>query len=185
MGEEYIERTRVHRKTDRPYFIDKMPNNWVNVGLIKMILPNAHIIDTRRHPVGCCLSMWKQHFARGQGFSYDMTDLARYYRDYVGLMDHFDQVAPSFIHRIYYEQMVAEQELQTRRLLGYLGLPFEQSCLDFWQNDRAVRTASSEQVRQPMFSDAVDHWRNFAPWLGPLIAELEPVIEGYPTWQAR
>jgi tetratricopeptide (TPR) repeat protein len=180
LGDEYIERTRVQRKTQRPFFIDKMPNNWAHIGLIRMILPNAKIIDARRHPAGCCLSVWKQHFARGQGFSYDLVDLARYYRDYVDLTDHFDQVMPGLVHRVIYERMVADMEAEVRRLLNYLDLSFEPSCLKFWENDRAVRTASSEQVRQPIFSDAVEHWRRFEPWIGPLLDELAPVIETYP-----
>lgn len=180
LGQEYLDRTRVHRKTGRPYFIDKMPNNWMHVGLIRTILPNAHIIDTRRHPVGCCLSMWKQHFARGQGFSYDLGNLARYYRDYEDLMTHFATVMPDMVHRVVYERMVADSEHEIRTLLDYLQLPFEEACVSFWRNDRAVRTASSEQVRQPIFTDAVDHWRNFEPWLGSLLRELAPVIETYP-----
>lgn len=180
LGDEYIERTRIHRKTDRPFFIDKMPNNWAHIGLIRMILPNAKIVDARRHPVGCCLSVWKQHFARGQGFSYDLVDLARYYRDYVDLTQHFDNVIPGHVHRVIYERMVADSESEVRRLLSLLDLPFEPACLKFWENDRAVRTASSEQVRQPIFSDAVEHWRRFEPWLGPLVRELEPVLETYP-----
>ena len=180
LGAEYLERTSVHRKTDRPYFIDKMPNNWTHIGLIRMILPNAHIIDTRRHPIGCCLSMWKQHFARGQAFSYDLGDLARYYRDYVTLTEHFSSAMPGLIHQVIYERMVADSETEVRKLLDFLDLPFEASCLKFWQNDRAVRTASSEQVRQPIFSEAVEHWRHFEPWLGDLITELKPVLATYP-----
>lgn len=180
LGEEYIERTRVHRQTDRPLFIDKMPNNWQHVGLIQLILPNAKIIDARRHPIGCCLSAWKQHFARGQAFSYDLGDLGRYYRDYVSLMEAFDRAAPGRVHRVVYERMVADTEGEVRRLLDYLGLPFEPNCLAFWKNDRAVRTASSEQVRRPIFTDAVDHWRRYEPWLGPLVDALGPVVAAYP-----
>ena len=181
LGQEYLDRTRVHRKTDRPYFIDKMPNNWLHVGLIKLILPNAQIIDTRRHPVGCCLSMWKQHFARGQGFSYDLEDLARYYSDYAGLMEHFAFVAPNMIHRVYYEQMVSDSESQIRSLIARLGLPFEDACLSFWKTDRAVRTASSEQVRTPIFTDAVEHWRQFESRLAPLVKTLGPLVDRYPA----
>jgi len=181
LGAEYIEGTRVHRKLGRPFFIDKMPNNWAHIGLIRTILPNARIIDTRRHPIGCCLSMWKQHFARGQAFSYDLVDLARYYSDYVSLTGHFDGALPGLVHRIFYERMVSDSEAEVRKLLGFLDLPFEPACLSFWENDRAVRTASSEQVRQPIFSDAVDHWRHFEPWLGDLVTELKPVLATYPT----
>jgi tetratricopeptide (TPR) repeat protein len=180
LGEEYIERTRVHRKTDRPRFTDKMPNNWQHVGLIRLILPNAKIIDARRHPMSCCFSGWKQHFARGQTFTYDLTDIGRYYRDYVGLMAHYDKAAPGAVHRVIYEQMVAETEAEVRRMLYYLGLPFEAGCLEFHRNTRAVRTASSEQVRQPIYTDAVEHWKVYAPWLGPLEAALGDVATRYP-----
>ena len=179
LGEEYLQRTRIHRRLDRPFFIDKMPNNWMHVGLIRMILPNARIVDARRHPVGCCLSAWKQHFARGQAFSYDLTDLGRYYHDYVALMGHFDRVSPGTVHRVIYEDMVCDTEREVRRLLDYLGLPFEESCLGFWQNERAVRTASSEQVRRPIFTEAVDHWRHFEPWLQPLMDALGSTLENY------
>ena len=179
LGEEYLERTRVYRRTDRPFFIDKMPNNWMHTGLIRLLLPNARIIDARRHPMGCCLSAWKQHFARGQGFSYDLADVGRYYRDYVEWMAHCDRVMPGAVHRVIYERMVADTEGEVRRLLAYLGIPFEADCLEFWRNDRAVRTASSEQVRQPIFTDAIDHWRRFEPWLDPLKHALGPALHDY------
>lgn len=179
LGEEYIERTRVHRQTGKPLFIDKMPNNWQHVGLIKLVLPNAKIIDARRHPLSCCLSAWKQHFARGQAFSYDMGEIGRYYRDYVALMAAFDAAAPGAVHRVIYERMVADTRGEVERLLDYLGLPFEEECLAFWQNKRAVRTASSEQVRTPIFTDAVEHWRHFEPYLAPLIDALGDVVEHY------
>jgi len=178
LGEEYLERTRVYRGTNRPYFIDKMPNNWMHVGLIQMILPNARIIDARRHPMACCLSVWKQHFARGQAFGYDLADIANYYRDYAALMDHFDRERPGAVHRVLYERMVADTEGEVRRLLAYLDLPFEDACLAFWKNDRAVRTASSEQVRSPIFKEAVDHWRHFEPWLDPVRQILGPLLQG-------
>lgn len=180
LGEEYIEKTRVHRKTDAPRFTDKMPNNWQHVGLIKLILPNAKIVDARRHPMSCCFSGWKQHFARGQTFTYDLTEIGRYYRDYVRLMAHYDAAAPGAVHRVIYERMVADQEAETRALLDYLGLPFEEACLEFHRNTRAVRTASSEQVRRPIYTDAVEHWKAFAPWLGPLEAALGDVAVCYP-----
>ncbi|RJG53251.1 sulfotransferase family protein [Sphingobium terrigena] len=181
LGEEYVERTRVHRQSNRPRFIDKMPNNWQHVGLIRLILPNAKIIDARRHPMGCCFSGWKQHFARGQAFTYDLNEIGRYYSDYVALMAAFNAAAPSHVHRVHYEQMVADTPGEVARLLDYLGLPFEEACLAFWRTERAVRTASSEQVRQPIFTDGVDHWRHFAPWLGPLEQALGPVIAAYPA----
>lgn len=181
LGEGYLETTRVHRKSDRPFFVDKMPNNFAHVGLILMALPNAKIIDARRHPMACCFSAFKQHFARGQGFSYDLTDLGFYYRDYVNLMAHFDAVAPGRIHRVHYEQMVEAPEAETRRLLDYCGLPFEEACLRFHETERAVRTASSEQVRKPIFRDGLDQWRHYEPWLGPLKAALGPVLDTYPN----
>jgi tetratricopeptide (TPR) repeat protein len=180
LGEEYLERAGVHRKLGRPFFIDKMPNNWAHVGLIHLILPNAKIVDARRHPLGCGFSAFKQHFARGQGFTYDLTDLGRYYGDYVALMEHFVAILPGRVHRVIYERMVADPEAETRALLAYCGLPFEDGCLRFYENDRAVRTASSEQVRRPIFTDAADHWRNYEPWLGPLKAALGPVLDAYP-----
>lgn len=179
LGEEYLRRTRIQRRTDRPYFIDKMPNNFAHLGLIRLILPRATIIDARRHPLGCCFSAFKQHFARGQGFSYDLEELGRYYRDYVDLMDHFDRVDPGAVHRVIYEQMVAAPELQIRNLLDHCGLDFEPTCLSFHQNSRAVRTASSEQVRRPIFTEGLEQWRAYEPWLEPLKAALGPALQ---TW---
>jgi tetratricopeptide (TPR) repeat protein len=180
LGEEYLARSAPQRKLGRPLFIDKMPNNFAHVGLIHLILPNAKIIDARRHPLGCCFSAFKQHFARGQGFTYDLTDLGRYYSDYVALMDHFDTVLPGRVHRVIYESMVADPETEVRRLLDHCGLGFEPGCLKFYENDRAVRTASSEQVRRPIFTEGVDQWRHFEPWLGPLKDSLGPVLAAYP-----
>jgi tetratricopeptide (TPR) repeat protein len=180
LGEEYLERARPHRKLGRPFFIDKMPNNFAHLGLIQLILPKAKIIDARRHPLGCCFSAFKQHFAQGQPFTYDLTDLGRYYADYVALMAHMDDVLPGRVHRVIYEQMVSDPEAEVRRLLDYCSLAFEPGCLRFYENDRAVRTASSEQVRQPIFTDAAEHWRRFDPWLGPLKAALGPVLDAYP-----
>jgi tetratricopeptide (TPR) repeat protein len=181
LGEEYLERTAVQRRLGRPLFIDKMPNNWAHTGFISLILPNARIIDARRHPLGCGFSGFKQHFARGQAFTYDLAEIGRYYADYVRLMAHFDAVAPGRVHRVIYEEMVADPETQTRRLLDYCGLPFEEGCLRFYENDRAVRTASSEQVRQPIFAEGVDQWRAYEPWLGPLKDALGPVLDAYPA----
>lgn len=180
LGEEYLDRTRVHRQTDRPLFIDKMPNNWQHVGLIRLILPNARIIDARRHPLSCCFSGWKQHFARGQTFTYDLEDIGRYYRDYVAMMARYDAAAPGAVHRVIYEDMVDRTESEVRRVLDYLGLPFEPGCLEFYNNDRAVRTASSEQVRKPIYRDAVEQWKSYDPYLGPLRAALGDVTEAYP-----
>lgn len=181
LGEEYLERARVHRKTDRPFFVDKMPNNWAHAGLIHLILPNAKIIDTRRHPLGCCFSNFKQHFARGQTFSYSLEDIGRYYADYVAAMAHIDAVLPGRVHRVLHEDMVADTETQVRRLLDHLGLPFDPACLRFWETERAVQTASSEQVRRPIFREGLDQWQHFDPWLGPLKAVLGGLDAHYPA----
>ncbi|MGP0056824.1 MAG: tetratricopeptide repeat-containing sulfotransferase family protein [Steroidobacteraceae bacterium] len=181
LGERYLESTRIYRKTGAPFFIDKMPNNWLYVGLIQLILPNARIIDARRHPLGCCFSAFKQQFARGQSFSYDLSDLGRYYRDYVDLMAHIDRVLPGRVHRVFYESMIEDTEAEVRRLLGYCELPFEERCLKFYENERAVRTASSEQVRRPIFREGMDRWRHYEPWLGPLKEALGSVLERYPA----
>ncbi len=180
LGQRYLQQTRIYRKQGAPFFIDKMPNNFAHAGLIQLILPNARIIDARRHPLGCCFSAFKQHFARGQHFTYSLDDVGRYYHDYVELMAHFDAVLPGRIHRVIYEQMVDDTEPQVRRLLEYCGLPFDERCLRFYENDRAVRTASSEQVRQPIFRDGVEHWKHFEPWLTPLKQALGPVLDSYP-----
>jgi len=182
MGEAYLERTKIHRKLGRAIFIDKMPNNFQHLGLIHLILPNARVIDARRHPLGACFSAFKQHFAQGQGFSYDLTDLGRYYRDYVAFMAHFDRALPGRVHRVIYEDMVEDTEGEVRRLLDYCGLPFEPGCLKFYDNQRAVRTVSSEQVRQPIFREGLDHWRRFEAWLGPLKEALGPALE---TWRGE
>jgi tetratricopeptide (TPR) repeat protein len=181
LGERYLEQTRIHRKTDAPFFIDKMPNNFMHIGLIQLILPNAKIIDARRHPMGCCFSGFKQQFARGQTFTYSLDEIGRYYCDYVELMAHFDAVLPGRIHRVIYETMVEDTEAEVRRLLDYCGLPFEEACLRFYENERAVRTASSEQVRRPIYREGVDQWRYYEPWLGPLAAALGRVLDVYPN----
>jgi tetratricopeptide (TPR) repeat protein len=180
LGEEYLEHTRIHRKLGRKFFIDKTPQNFSRIGLIHLILPNAKIIDAQRHPLACGLSCFKQHFARGHNFSYDLTELGGYYANYVELMAHFDAVLPGRIHRVIYENMIADLEGEVRRLLAYCGLPFEEQCLRFYETERAVRTASSEQVRRPIFTEAVDHWRNYEPWLEPLKQALGPVLNAYP-----
>jgi hypothetical protein len=181
LGEEFLERTRIQRKTSAPLFIDKLPNNWQHVGLIHLMLPNAKIVDARRHPLSCGFSVFKQHFARGQNFSFKLEDIGRYYRDYVGLMAHFDTLLPGRVHRVHYEAMVADTEHEVRRLLDYCGLPFEDACLRFHENERAVRTPSAEQVRQPIYRDALEQWRHYEPWLGPLRDALGPVLAEYPA----
>ena len=179
LGEQYLERTRVHRKLGRPFFIDKMPNNFANIGLIQLILPNAKIIDARRHPLACCFSAFKQHFAHGQYFTYGLDNVGRYYRDYVDLMAHYDAVLPGRVHRVIYEDLVDDTETQVRQLLDYCGLPFEPECLRFFANERPVRTASSEQVRQPIYRSGVDHWRHYEAWLEPLKQALGPALDDY------
>jgi hypothetical protein len=175
LGERYLAETRVYRKSAAPFFIDKLPNNWEHLGLIHLMLPNAKIIDVRRDAMGCCFSCFKQHFASGQDFAYDLRDLGRYYRDYADLMAHFEEVLPGRIHRVDYATLVEDTESEVRRLLDHCGLPFEEACLRFYENERAVRTPSSEQVRSPIFRDALDQWRHFEPWLGPLKEALGPL----------
>jgi tetratricopeptide (TPR) repeat protein len=180
LGEDYIERTRIQRKTAKPRFIDKMPNNFSHIGLIRLILPNAKIIDARRHPMACCFSAFKQQFAEGHRYSYSLKDTGRYYRDYVELMDHFDRVIPGKVHRVLYERMIEDTEAEVRRLLAYCELPFESACLRFYENERPVRTASAQQVRQPIYRDGVEHWRHYEAWLEPLKAALGDVLDSYP-----
>jgi tetratricopeptide (TPR) repeat protein len=180
LGEEYLERAAVQRRTARPFFIDKLPNNWLFTPFIHLILPNATIIDARRHPLGCCLSNFRQHFARGQAFTYDLADMGAYYADYVRLMAHVDRVLPGRVHRVIYEQMVEDSEVEIRRLLAAAGLDFEPQVLDFHRTERAIRTPSSEQVRQPIYRDATEEWRAYEQHLGPLKAALGPVLACYP-----
>ena len=157
-----------------------MPNNFLHIGLISLILPNAKIIDARRHPMAACFSGFTQLFARGQTFTYGLRNIGRYYRDYVDLMDHWNTVLPGKVLRVQYEEMVSDTENQVRRMLDHCGLDFEPGCLQFYETDRAVRTASSEQVRQPIYSAAMEHWRNFEPHLDVLKETLGPVLERYP-----
>ncbi|MFM9936165.1 MAG: sulfotransferase [Novosphingobium sp.] len=180
LGEQYLERTRVQRHTARPLFIDKLPNNWLHVPFIRLILPNAKIIDARRHPLSCCFSNFKQHFARGQGFTYSLEDVGTYYSDYVRLMAHIDRVLPGYVHRVIYERMVEDTEAEVHALLAACGLPFEPACLTFYETARAVRTPSSEQVRRPIFREGTEGWKAFAPWLDPLEAVLGDVLTAYP-----
>ena len=180
LGEQYLEETRIQRKLGRPMFIDKMPNNFLHTGFIHLILPRAKIIDARRHPMACGFSLYKQHFARGQNFSYSLEDIGRFYRDYVELMSHFDAVLPGRVHRVIHEDLLADTESQVRSLLAHCGLEFEESCLRFYENERAVRTASANQVRRPISRSGVDQWRHFEPWLAPLKDALGNVVEAYP-----
>jgi tetratricopeptide (TPR) repeat protein len=180
LGERYLESTRAHRRTDRPRFIDKMGANFVHAGLIHLALPNARIVDVRRHPLACGFSIFAQLFPSGQNDSYRLSDIGRLYRSYVELMAHVDRVLPGRVHRVFYEQLVGDPDAEIRRLLAYLGLPFEPACLQFHETDRAVATASSEQVRRPLYRDALEQWRPFEPWLGPLKDALGPVLDAYP-----
>ena len=174
-GEAYIRDTAIHRK-GVPFFIDKMPNNFRHIGLIHLILPNAKIIDARREPMACCFSGFKQLFGEGQDFTYGLPEVGRYYRDYVDLMAHWDEVLPGRVLRVQYEDVVADLETQVRRILDHCGLAFEQGCVDFHATERAVRTASSEQVRQPIFQSGLDQWQNFEPYLAPLKEALGDLV---------
>jgi hypothetical protein len=169
LGERYLAETRAYRKTARPFFIDKMPNNFRHIGLIHLLLPNAKIIDIRREPLACCFGNLKQLFgATRQEFSYSIEDIARYYRSYLELMKHWHAVLPGRVLTVQYEDVVENLEGNVRRILDYCGLPFEPACLAFHETRRSVRSASSEQVRQPLSRAGLHQWRNYEPWLGPL-----------------
>lgn len=178
-GETYLRETAIYRK-GAPFFVDKMPNNFRHIGLIHLILPNAKIIDARRDPMACCFSGFKQLFGEGQDFSYGLEDVGRYYRDYVDLMRHWDEVLPGRVLRVQYEDVVEDLEGQVRRLLNHCGLPFEQACVNFHETERAVRTASSEQVRQPIFQAGLDQWQNYEAYLTPLKVALGPELAAPP-----
>ncbi len=178
-GKQYINDTRCHRQ-DAAFFIDKMPNNFRHLGLIHLILPNAKIIDARRHPMACCFSGFKQLFAEGQEFTYELRDLGQYYRDYVELMDHWDRVLPGKVLRVQYEDVVADLHQQVERILDFCGLPPEDACVNFHATKRSVRTPSSEQVRQPIYKSGLEQWRHFEPWLDPMKETLGPVLDRYP-----
>ncbi len=171
-GEKYLTDTNIYR-SGKPFFIDKNPNNFRHLGLIHLILPNARIIDARREQMACCFSNFKQLFAAGQEFTYDFTDIARYYRSYVRLMAHWDAVLPGKVLRVQHEDVVADLETNVRRILEFCNLPFEPQCLEFYKTERSVRTASSEQVRRPIYTEGLEQWRYFEPWLGPLRDALE------------
>jgi tetratricopeptide (TPR) repeat protein len=179
LGQSYLDRTRIHRKTERPFFTDKMPNNWFHVGFIRLMLPNAKIIDARRHPLACGFSNFRQYYAEGQEFTYDLKHFGLYYRDYVRLMAHFDTVSPGGIHRVIHERLLTDPEGEIRKLLDYLGLPFEDACLRFHETKRQVRTISAEQVRQPMDPSRIDYWKRFERWLDPVKRALGQALD---TW---
>jgi len=176
LGADYLASTQAYR-SDRPIFIDKMPNNFRHIGLVHLMLPNATIIDARREPMACCFSNLKQLFAQGQEFTYSPDDIARYYRTYLELMRHWDQALPGRVLRVNHEDVVEDLEGSVRRLLDHCGLEFEPACIDFHKTERSVRTPSSEQVRQPIFRDGLDQWRKYEPWLGSLRAALGDAVE--------
>ncbi len=180
LAERYLSATQLHRSLQKPRFVDKMLGNFAHIGFIHLMFPRASIIDARRHPLGCGLSCYKQYFSKGFGFTYDQTDLGRYYRDYVHLMVHFDTVLPNRVHRVHYEHMVTDPEGEVRRLLEYCGLDFEPQCLRFYENPRVVQTLSSEQVRRPLYTESLEQWRNYEPWLGPMKTALGDLVDRYP-----
>jgi hypothetical protein len=179
-GEEYLARAADYRRLNRPCFIDKMPNNFSYLGAILTCLPNAKVIDARRHPLGSGFAIFKHYFVEAYSFAFDLGDIGRYYRDYVELMAHIDAVQPGRVHRVFYETMVADPEREIRRLLAYCGLRFEEQCLRFHENARAVLTPSSEQVRRPIAAEATPLWRRYELWLDPLKSALGDVLEHYP-----
>jgi len=178
LGRQFLADTQVYR-SDKPLFIDKMPNNFRHIGLIHLMLPNARLIDARRDPMSCCFSNLKQLFAQGQEFTYSVDDIARYYRTYLDLMAHWDAVLPGRVLRVLHEDIVDDLEASVRRMLDFCALPFEPACLAYHKTERSVRTPSSEQVRRPIFRDGLDQWRKFAPWLGPLEAALGDALLRY------
>jgi len=178
LGEKYLADTKIYR-TDKPFFIDKMPNNFRHIGLIHLMLPNARIIDARREPMSCCFSNLKQLFANGQEFTYSAEDIARYYRTYIELMRHWDAALPGRVLRVHHEDVVGDLEGSVRRLLAHCGLEFEPGCVEFHKTDRSVRTPSSEQVRRPIFRDGLEQWKSYEPWLGPLKDALGDALTRY------
>jgi hypothetical protein len=184
LGGDYLEFARIHRTEGKPFFIDKMPNNFPTVGFIHLILPNAKIIDARRYPLDSCLSSYRQLFARGQSFTYDLTEIGEYFIQYQRMMDHWHDVLPGRCLTVQYEEVVTDFENQVRRLLEYCELPFEDTCINFHQTERPVRTASSEQVRQPVYSKSVNFWRNHEEHLAELIEVLEPALPRYQQYES-
>jgi tetratricopeptide (TPR) repeat protein len=180
MGAAFLQRTAVQRKTGKPFYIDKLPNNWLYTAFIRLILPDAKIIDARRHPLDCCFSNFRQHYAKGQAFSYGLADVGGYYRDYVRLMAHIDTVQPGRVHRVIHEALLDDPETEVRAMLAFLDQPFEAACMAFYTNTRAVRTASSEQVRKPINRDGVGQWQPYEKWLDPLKQALGAVLDAYP-----
>jgi hypothetical protein len=179
LGDRYLSGTRAYRMTDRPRFIDKMPNNFRNIGLIHLMLPNAKIIDVRREPMACCFANFKQLFAEGQLFTYGLDDIARYYRTYLELMSHWEAVLPGRVLRLHYEDVVQDLEGNVRRVLEFCGLEFEVACVEFHRTERSVRTASSEQVRRPIYREGLEQWRHYERWLEPLREALGDALVRY------
>jgi tetratricopeptide (TPR) repeat protein len=179
LGAEYIERSRAYRLTDRPLFVDKLPANWLHVGLIRLVLPNARIIDARRHPLACGFSNFKQHYATGVAFAYSLASIGCFYRDYLRLMQHFDRVQPGAIHHVLNEQLISDKQSEIRRLLDHVGVPWDSACLTPHTNQRAVRTPSAEQVRRPISSEGMNAWRHYELWLGPLKVALGPALDDW------
>jgi hypothetical protein len=179
-GQQYIEETRRHRQTEKPFFTDKLPNNFPHVGLLHLVLPNAKIINARRHPLDSCLGAYKQLFGRGQNFTYDMVDLAEYYRNYHNTMQHWHRVLPGKVLDVHYEETVSDLEGQVRRILEHCRLPFEEACVRYHETSRAVKTASSEQVRQPIYKEALGKWRRYEKHLDLWKDELAEIIDSLP-----
>jgi len=179
LGQRYLDTTQRYR-TGSPHFIDKMPNNFSNLGFLNMILPHAKVINARRHPLDSCLGSYKQLFYNGQSYTYDFFELGQYYLQYQRVMDHWHKVMPGRILDVHYEDVVRDQEGQTRRMLEYIGVPFEEQCLRYWETERAINTASSEQVRQPIYTKGLNFWKHYEHHLGELIEILEPLLKDLP-----
>jgi hypothetical protein len=183
LGDHYLDECTAYRRTSRQYFIDKTPWNWRDGGLIRLILPHAKIVDVRREPMAACFAMYKLQLEVGSEFPYGFRNLAHFYTQYTRMMAHYETVMPGRIHFLSYERLVDDTENEIRRLLAYCGLPFEENCLRFWETNRAVATPSGEQVRQPIYRGALEQWKNFEPWLGPLkdaLAEAQNAIATTP-----
>jgi hypothetical protein len=178
LGESYLHNALAYRG-NKPLFLDKMPNNFRHIGLIHLMLPKARIIDVGREPMACCFSNLKQLFAGGQEFTYSVEDIARYYRTYLELMRHWDSALPGQVLRVCYEDVVEDLEASVRRILEFCGLQFEPACVEFYKLERSVSTASSEQVRQPIFRESMQQWKNYEPWLGPLKDSLGDALVRY------
>jgi tetratricopeptide (TPR) repeat protein len=184
LGSQYLEYSRLHRRAGSRHFIDKMPNNFPNVGLITLMLPNAKIIDARRHPLDACVSCYRQLFAKGQNFTYDLLEIGEYYLQYQRMMDHWADVLPGKVLTVQYEEVVTDFEPQVRRLLEFCGLEWDEACLRFYESERTVRTPSAEQVRQPIYDRSIGQWRRYEPWLGELLTTLEPIRDRYRRYEA-